>query len=353
MKEFFVESIMRECAQPGSELVQHLAHASLADGVVLLDNHKQPVSKTWINRTLEAREWGSWRYHPTTNKLTVLWFSFSARIAPFDDIITSWSFKLFDKPRWNNFRVGGLLDVEFKDQRHLIDPYAQRIKELSRVLYPIARPLLGWVDNSNFSDTDVKDIKKLRLSTISWVNFFSPAYVHQYGEPFLLGLPGYQVKRLPDGGIFHQLSPSLVTTDEYAAQKVRTNVVRYCSEHGIEVTCHAPYYIPDLGVPAEQPLTMMDDAELKDYLAQTLSTSLALVDGTRIKAIYIPWAKLMPRQRTTVLHAIQHAAIEESKQHPQARVRFEFNDIPGDLEQMLRELVQHNQLALEWTQVMM
>ena len=77
--------------------------------------------------------------------------------------------------------------------------------------------------------------------------FFSPAYVQRYGESFLLGLPGYRVERLSDGGIFYQLSRSLLANNEREAVELRTRVTSYCAAHDVAVTCHAPYILPSWG----------------------------------------------------------------------------------------------------------
>jgi hypothetical protein len=54
----------------------------------------------------------------------------------------------------NQFESGTLLDFEFKDERPLVEPVAQRILELSRLLYPLTRPWLGRI-NATSPDQDI------------------------------------------------------------------------------------------------------------------------------------------------------------------------------------------------------
>lgn len=193
---------------------------------------------------------------------------------------------------------------------------------------------------------------KRRLKHIGWVNFFGPPYVERYGRDFLLGLPGYKTEVLPDGGVFHQLSPTFVAADEAEAKRLQREVIAYCRRHGYKVTCFAPYVIPGLTqlVPPEEPL---DDADLILYLDNVLPTTLVLDDGTRLKHLYIPWRDLSGAQREMTLARLKQALIAEVKRGGWKRLRLEFNEIPAELAQMLLEVFGSDNPAVEWVEVAM
>jgi hypothetical protein len=252
----------------------------------------------------------------------------------------------------NLFQSGTLLDFEFKDERHLVEPTIQHLSVLGRTLYPLTRPWLGCLDEASSDSILSRDVRKLRLKHIGWVNFFGPAYVEKYGRDFLLGLPGHKTELLPDGGVFHQLSPAFVASSEQEARALRRQVIAYCAEHGRKVTCQAPYVIPGL-TPQPQPREPGTDAEVQAYLQQALATTLVLTDGTRVKPVFIPWEELTPGQRQMALEAIKQAAIAEIRRPGRQRIRFEFNAIPDDLDQLLADLAGQDNPDFEWVEVAM
>jgi len=272
----------------------------------------------------------------------------------FDDLpgVSLWfSVDQFDDDR-NLFQSGTLLDFEFKDERHLVEPTIQRLSVLGRTLYPLTRPWLGCLDEGSSNVMLPKDVRKLRLKHIGWVNFFGPAYVEKYGRDFLLGLPGYKTEVLPDGGVFHQLSPAFVARSEQEARALRRQVIAYCAQHGLKVTCQAPYVIPGL-TPQPPPREPRADAEVQAYLQQALAVTLTLTDGTRVKPVYIPWEELTPGQRRMALEAIRQAAIAELKRPGRQRIRFEFNAIPDELDLMLADLAGRGNPDVAWAEVAM
>lgn len=281
-----------------------------------------------------------------------LWSSdFSIVVKDKPDLIAGLGFYYIDHQR-NFLDIGGLVDLESKDQRHYVEPFAQRLKDLGLALYPLVQPTLGWVDESFSNETDTKESLKLKLRTISWVNFFGPAYVKKYGQDFLLGLPGYKTELLPDGGVFHQLSPTFVAPSEQEAKALRQRVIAYCAQHGLKVTCRAPYVIPGL-TPQPEPKEPVTDAEVREYLQRALATTLVLKDGTRVKSISIPWDNLTPKQRQMALEAIRQAAIAEIKRPGRKHIRFEFDQIPDDLDRLLADLAGRDHPDFEWVQVEM
>jgi hypothetical protein len=277
--------------------------------------------------------------------------SFSIRFDDLPGVSLYFSVDQFDDDE-NLFQSGTLLDFEFKDERHLVEPTMQRLSVLGRTLYPLTRPWLGCIDEGDSNVMLSTDGRKLRLKHIGWVNFFGPAYVEKYGRDFLLGLPGYKTELLPDGGVFHQLSPTFVARSEQEARALRRQVIAYCADHGRKVTCQAPYVIPGL-TPQPQPREAGTDAEVRAYLQQALATTLVLTDGTRVKPVFIPWEELTPGQRQMALEAIRQAAIAEIRRPGRQRIRFEFNAIPDELDQMLADLAGRDNPDFEWAEVTM
>ena len=274
---------------------------------------------------------------------------FQMRLQGMENLISSFTYHI-DPNKCSSVGVGGLVNFEPGNQQAYVESFAQRLRELAMALYPYLQPSYGYLDESNANQTRTKEVVQRKLLTISWLNFFGPSYVEEYGQDFLLGLPGYKTELLPDGGVFHQLSPTFVALNEQEAKRLHQWVIGYCAEHGLKVTCRAPYIIPGL-TPQPAPKEPVTDAEVQAYLQQALATTLVLTDGTRVKPISIPWDDLTPKQQQMALEAIRQAAIAEIKRPGRKRIRFEFNEIPDELEQMIADLVGWDNPDFEWVQV--
>jgi len=144
----------------------------------------------------------------------------------------------------NRFRIGGLLNLDSPSDLKKIEEFTTFLVKISKALYPICKPFIGWIDNTNRNTMNEKDAAKLMLRTVGWINLWGADYVDKYGEKFFLGMPGCKTERLVDGGVNHQLSSSLVTEDRAAAKVLRGQVVDYCAEHDFKVRCYAPYTLP-------------------------------------------------------------------------------------------------------------
>lgn len=98
--------------------------------------------------------------------------------------------------------------------------------------------------------------------------------------------------------------------------------------------------------------TRISNADLANYLECLLGTTLVLDDGTRIKSVILEWRALTDEQRTSAVEAIRHAAVQELKKlSSRSRLRFEFNEIPEDLEAMLNSLGGSESPDFEWAEV--
>ena len=249
--------------------------------------------------------------------------------------------------------IGGLVDFEFRDQRAWVEPYARRLHELASALTPELRPALASVDETD-SLHALGDVLKRKLKYINWVNVFGPPYVQKYGREFLLGLPGHKVEELPDGSIYHQLSPTLLTEDPKSAKALRQQVVDYCAQARLKVTCKAPYHLAGISPSPQLPKEdAIPDEAVRAYMQEILGTTLVLTDGTRVKPIPVAWRLLTPAQEQMALEMIKAAAVAEIRQHRDRRIRFEFNALPDALDQMMTDLVGRDNPDFEWMQVNM
>lgn len=250
--------------------------------------------------------------------------------------------------------IGGLVDFEFRDQRAWVEPYTRRLHELIWAMTPELRPALASVDETD-SLHALGDVLKRKLKYINWVNIFGPPYVEKYGREFLLGLPGHWAREWADGSIYHQLSPTFLTDDPKAARALRHQVVDYCARRGLKVVCKAPYHLAGV-LPALQPAVEegpIPDESVLVYMQEILRTTLLLKDGTRVKPVSVPWEVLTPAQQQIALDAIRVAAIAEIREHRNRRIRFEFNVISEELDQMLADLAGRDNPGFEWVQVEM
>lgn len=246
--------------------------------------------------------------------------------------------------------IGGLVDFVFRDQRSRVEPYARRLHELAWALTPDLGPALTSVDErDNLLALD--DVLKRKLKHINWVNIFGPPYVQKYGREFLLGLPGHHTEEWPDGSIYYQLSPTFVVPDLKAARTLRREVVEYCAQAGLKVTCKAPYQLVKVAPAPPEEEEPIPDESVQVYMQEMLRTTLVLKDGTRVKPVSVPWEVLTPVQQQIALDAIKTAAIAEIREHRDKRIRFEFNTIPDELDQMLVELAGWDNPGFEWEEV--
>jgi len=247
--------------------------------------------------------------------------------------------------RDNQFRIGALLDMLFRDERHLIEPYAQALLPLARQLYPIIQPKLGWIDEPWHCDFDFREIDRLKLPRLTWVTFFSPAYVKRYGEALLRGIPAYRIEPLSDGGLYVQLTRNLLAESQGEMRRIRRSVRDYFAAKGLKVKCCAPYYIPKAIIPSGiEPV----DPELHRYMRGIMGSTLVLTDGTRLKVLQIPWDAMNTTEKAVAITYIRNLLYDEMKEHPGARWRVEINVMPEDLAWMLEALAKKQEVALTW-----
>ncbi|MBI4318925.1 MAG: hypothetical protein HY675_10570 [Chloroflexi bacterium] len=242
------------------------------------------------------------------------------------------------KERPTSCRMGALIDREDCVE---VEPFAERLVRFGLYSYPLVRPAIGYIDKSWAKEPFPADVQRRKLVSLGWVNFFGPPYVEKYGRDFLSGIPGYRVEELPDGGVFHQLSPTFLVEDAAVARSLRQEVKDYCAKAGVKISCQAPYVHSQVFGKGEYPASQgayRTFAEFRLTLLELFRTALVLDDGTRVKVVCLDWETLTKPQREYALDAIRRAAQAELSKHPDVRILFEFNEIPADLDAVMDRL---------------
>lgn len=125
----------------------------------------------------------------------------------------NWSLDDAGEPIHGLLQATAFHTLEFTRSEHNPELHAERLLEVSMVLYDLIRPAFGWIERCHPSGyTNWSDTNNLLLPHIYWANFFGPEYVNKFGREFLLKAPGWKSEQLVDGGILYVLSPSLAGT---------------------------------------------------------------------------------------------------------------------------------------------
>jgi hypothetical protein len=108
---------------------------------------------------------------------------------------------------------------------------------------------------------------------------------------------------LPDGGIFHQLTPTALVEDKQAAIALRDAVCAHFTRAGL--TFDTDYGTRSLRV-ALQATSAASHHEADatptpflESLAELLGTTLVLADGTHVKVVALDWEALSPQEGCT------------------------------------------------------
>lgn len=230
-----------------------------------------------------------------------------------------------------NCLVGGLLEGIHRAE---VEPFAQRLLALGQDLYPLARPAIGYINEAWAKEPGDNEVKRAKLVSLGWANWFGPRYVERYGQDLLLGIPGHTTTRLDDGGVFHQLTPTFLVDDAQAAHALRQAVRAHFRQAGLKVTCQAPYVERRIfGPPPPPPLSAAAAraqygslAEFRAGVAALLDTTLVLESGTRVKVLPLAWGRLPATYREVALSTLREATLAELAAYPQAKLHFEFSE---------------------------
>jgi hypothetical protein len=208
-------------------------------------------------------------------------------------------------------------------------------------LYQLVRPALAAITARDYDEyTDFPRWVQRRQLIVGWRTWFGPPYVEAFGRGWLRQLPD-ETADLDDGGVFHQLDASVrsMTGGDPGAYAA---VWPFLSEHGVR-----PAWPPVSDARARaRAQTEADLREFRRMLVELLATTLVLNDGRRVKVLPLEWSGLRGTHRRVALASIREAAQAELRQHPGARVHFEFSDVPDELRVLMAELTEaHPQLS--------
>ena len=242
-----------------------------------------------------------------------------------------------------NCEVGGLLEGVHRAE---VEPFAQRLLALGQECYPLAQPASGYINKAWTKEPMDNEVKRAKLVSLGWANWFGPRYVARYGRDLLLGIPGYKTTRLDDGGVFHQLTPTFLVDDTKAAAALKRAVRAHFRHAGLKVTCQAPYVEQRIfGPPPPPPLSVA--AARAEYgsldkfragVAALLATTLVTQSGWRVKVLPLAWGRLPATYRKVALTVLREAALAEVTAYPQAEIRFEFSELSAELVALMRDL---------------
>ena len=104
------------------------------------------------------------------------------------------------------------------------------------MLHPFLRPAYGFIallDEEGHPFLDMFDVRN-EIVTLSWVNYFGPAYVARYGRDLPVNIPGHHTEELNDG-ILYQSRESIDYANEIRRRKWQEEAKQYLAAHGIEV----------------------------------------------------------------------------------------------------------------------
>lgn len=133
--------------------------------------------------------------------------------------------------------VSGGVWADRKERRTVHELLAQKTLSLALTLYPVVQPTLGAIRESNFGGYLWEDshVRKRKIITLNWVNFFGPEYVAAYGREMLMNIPGYRTEDMPDGGVFYQSRPTFVIQDLIGYRRWKQEAADYMAEHKIRL----------------------------------------------------------------------------------------------------------------------
>lgn len=139
--------------------------------------------------------------------------------------------------------LGGWVVATPQEHEALVESYAELLLKVAPELYPVARPEYGFIAASYTDRHPLGQhlfVKKRRIPTLSWVDFFGPEYVAHHGRDVLAGIPGWRVEDLADGGLMYQSRKNCVVTDMVAHRRWQKQATAYLAEHSISIRFDYP-----------------------------------------------------------------------------------------------------------------
>lgn len=139
--------------------------------------------------------------------------------------------------------LGGWIVAIPQEHRPYKEAFAEILLTTATKLYPLVRPEYGFIAASYTDRHPLGQhlfVKKRRIPTLSWVDFFGPEYVAHHGRDVLAGIPGWRVEDLADGGLKYQSRKNCVVTDMVAHRRWQKQATAYLAQHGISIRFDYP-----------------------------------------------------------------------------------------------------------------
>jgi hypothetical protein len=226
------------------------------------------------------------------------------------------------------------------------------LERAGRALYDQIQPGLGVILAARPSDTSelTPPYLKRRLF-VGWRTWYGPGYVETFGRDLLLGLPD-RAEKLDDGGVYQALDATpldLVT----GKPSVYAGVAAYLAERDIQPAWlrlprpksgnasrpksrsgARPSSVPPTQPETPGPDTVDEDTgpdEFQQDVRELLSTVIVLTTGLRVLMLPLAWSELGESERMIAFRHLLYAVQSQLTQHPDCRVRVEFQEIPAEL----------------------
>ena len=212
--------------------------------------------------------------------------------------------------------------------------------QIGTTLYPRTRPSVGLLYGVGNDDVEMAPVILRRRLIVGWRTWYGPAYAEKYGREVLLGLPD-RTELLDDGGVYHAIE---VEPLDLVAGKpsVYAGVLSYLDKEGIrpawprmrraKSSTAAPRRQEERVVVGNRTLE-----EFQQFVRELLGTAIVFEGGLRVLMLPLPepWPELSAAEQELVFEHVVFISREIMTNHPEGRVRVEFNEIPPDLRMML------------------
>ena len=136
--------------------------------------------------------------------------------------------------------LNGNIRSEANEADDLLRLLANKLLEIGKPLSMFLQSEYGYIQNLDieahpFFHTFDPYGPRDELVTLSWVNFYGPAYVRKYGRDLLHGIPGVRVEDLDDGGILYQSRESILVENELQHLRWQKEAQQFLAQHGISI----------------------------------------------------------------------------------------------------------------------
>ncbi|MDE3074928.1 MAG: hypothetical protein KGJ86_05820 [Chloroflexota bacterium] len=212
------------------------------------------------------------------------------------------------------------------------------LDKMGPLLYARLRPELAFVttwDNDAVPSFEGPVFERRLI--VGWRTWFGPSYVERYGHDWLRGLPN-KTADLDDGGVFHALDGSALELIQ--GHELYADVWRYLEQSDIE-----PFWPKRPRAAAARSTTL---AGFGNYITSLMSFTIRLKGNRRVKVLPLGWKDLSPPETVIALQRIAISLEEELREHPDAQIELEIDELAPEIERLLLETAARAGSRLTW-----